>query len=204
MLQISYLSRARAPMSSAQLLELLLQSRSNNLERGITGMLLYGNGTFLQVIEGDDAAVDRLVDRISEDSRHDGIQLLGRREIQQRQYSDWSMGFERVTDEGLQQVEGLHDFGERDFNFDYLSRHGGVVETLMEHFRAPHWDPLIRELDAKDKVIDHLSRRLARARSSVEMASLVLESVTEASRQGGLSEEHQRLCESALRSLRQG
>jgi hypothetical protein len=203
MLQISYLSRSRAPMTPAQLLELLLQSRRNNVERGITGMLLYGNGTFLQVIEGEDAVVDRLVERISVDPRHDGIQLLGRREIQERQYTDWSMGFERVTDAGLQQVEGLRDFGARDFNFDYLSRNGEVVETLMDHFRAPHWDPLIRELDAKDKVIDHLSKRLARARGSVEVASLVLESVTEASRQGSLSEEHQRLCQSALTALRQ-
>ena len=97
------------------------------------------------------------------------------------------------------QPHGLR-FGARDFNFDYLSRNGAVVETLMDHFRAPHWDPLIRELDAKDKVIDHLSKRLARARGSVEVASLVLESVTEASRQGSLSEEHQRLCQSAQRS----
>ena len=42
MLQISYLSRSRAPMTPDQLLELLLQSRRNNVERGITGMLLYG------------------------------------------------------------------------------------------------------------------------------------------------------------------
>jgi hypothetical protein len=55
MIQISYLSQASAPMSADQLIALLMQCRTNNAERGLTGMLLYGNGTFLQVLEGEDA-----------------------------------------------------------------------------------------------------------------------------------------------------
>jgi len=55
MIQISYLSRASKPMSAAEQLALLMQSRKNNATRG-------------------------------------------------RKYSEWTMGFERVTDEGLQQI----------------------------------------------------------------------------------------------------
>ena len=203
MIQISYLSRASEAMSAQALLALLMQSRKNNVARNLTGMLLYGNGTFLQVIEGDDAVVDQLVETISADPRHTTIQMLGRRPIERRQYSEWSMGFERVTDAGLQQVEGLRDFGASDFNLDFLTRNQAVVDTLMERYRSPHWDPLVRELDAKDKVIDHLRNNLARARGCIEVASLVLESVTEAGKKGTLSEEHLRLCDSALGSLRQ-
>lgn len=202
MIQISYLSRASEPMSAEALLSLLMQSRRNNVARGLTGMLLCGNGTFLQVLEGDDDVVDQLVATISADPRHTAIQMLSRRPIKQRQYTEWSMGFERVTDQGLRQIEGLRDFGEKHFNLEFLARNPAVVDTLMERYRAPHWDPLVREIDAKDKVIDHLRGDLARARGCIEVASLVLESVTEAGRKGPLSEEHLRLCDSALSSLR--
>jgi hypothetical protein len=204
MIQISYLSQASAPMSADQLLALLMQCRTNNVARGITGMLLYGNGTFLQVLEGDDAVVDRLVDTIAADPRHVGMQRLGRKTIERRQYADWSMGFERVTDEALRQVEGLRDFGAGDFNVEYLAGHHDIVDSLMSQYRVTHWDPLIRELDAKDKVIEHLRRNLVQARSRAELTSLVLESMTSAARQGALSDDHLRLCESMLGTLGRG
>lgn len=204
MIQVSYLSRANGPLSAEDLLALLLQSRTDNAARGVTGLLLYGNETFLQVLEGEDAVVDDLVARISRDPRHGEFRVLSRRSVARPQYSDWTMGFERITDDGLKQIDGLHDFGERQFTFEYLAGHEAVVETLMEHFRAPHWDPLIREIDAKDKVIEHLKKSLLQARGRIEVASLVLESVTEAGRKGVLSDAHLRLCDSALGALRQG
>lgn len=188
-------------MSADQLLALLMQCRTNNVARGLTGMLLYGNGTFLQVLEGDDAVVDRLVDTIGADPRHVGMKQLFRKTIEERQYADWSMGFERVTDDSLKQIDGLRDFSEGDFNVEYLATRRDVIDTLMDQYRITHWDPLIREIDAKDKVIEHLRRSLVQARSRAELMSLVLESMTSAARQGGLSDEHVRLCESMLGTL---
>jgi hypothetical protein len=200
-LQISYISKSSEPMSADQLLALLMQCRTNNVARGLTGMLLYGNGTFLQVLEGDDAVVDRLVDTIGADPRHVGMKQLFRKTIEERQYADWSMGFERVTDDSLKQIDGLRDFSEGDFNVEYLATRRDVIDTLMDQYRITHWDPLIREIDAKDKVIEHLRRSLVQARSRAELMSLVLESMTSAARQGGLSDEHVRLCESMLGTL---
>ncbi len=204
MIQVSYLSRATAPLSPERLLSLLLQSRRNNAARGITGMLLYGNETFLQVIEGEDAAVDALVERIGADSRHSGVKILTRKAVSGRQYSDWSMSFERVTPESLVEVEGLRNFGARDFTFDTLARNETAVEALMDHFRAPHWDPLVRELDAKDKLVAHLRKGLLQAQGRAEVATLVIESLVEAGRKGPLGEEHLRLAESALWQVRRG
>jgi len=201
MIQITYLSQASTPMSAEQLLALLMQCRTNNVARGITGMLLYGNGTFLQVLEGEDEVVDRLVDTIAADPRHTGMRRLARKAIDRRQYADWSMGFERITSDGLRQVEGLRDFGQEDFNTEFLAGHDDIVESLMSQYRITHWDPLVREIDAKDKVIEHLRRNLAQARGRAELSGLVLESITTAARQGGLSDEHLRLCESMLDSL---
>jgi len=203
MIQITYISRTTEPMSPESLLALLQQCLTNNASSGVTGMLLYGNQTFLQVLEGDEKAVDDLVEKISKDARHSAVQLLHRRPIERRQYADWSMGFKRMSDSELKHIDGLRGFGERDFNFEYLLEHDNVVEVLTEHYRAPYWDPLMRELDAKEKVVDHLKKALTHTRGSVEVASLVLESVVDAGRKGRLSEGHLRLCESALNSLRQ-
>jgi len=202
MVQISYVSQATAPMSAEQLLDLLMQCRRNNVARDVTGILLYGNGTFLQTIEGDDQVVDDLVALIGTDPRHTSVKLLTRRVIDSRQYADWSMGFERITNESLQAVEGLRDFGLEDFNFRTLAVSESAIESLMEHYRVTHWDPLVREIDAKDKVIQHLRQALVQSRGRSEMASLVLESVIAAARGGeGLREDHLRLCESALSLL---
>ncbi len=202
MIQVSYLSRATRDMSATDLLSLLMHAREKNQASGITGMLLYGNGTFLQVIEGDDAIIEGLVERLGRDSRHADVQILSRRVVPERQYSDWSMGFEQVSDRALEAVEGLRGFGAANFNFDELARNEAAVERIMDHFRAPHWDPLIRELDAKDKLVAHLRRGLQEARSRADVAALVLESVIDAARDQPLSAEHLRLCESALASLR--
>jgi hypothetical protein len=203
MIQISYISSAAEPLSTEQLLALLQQCLANNAGKGVTGMLLYGNATFLQVLEGEEKVVDALYDRIQKDPRHSRVQFLHRRTIERRQYADWSMGFKKVSDEELRHIEGLRDFTAKDFNSDFLSQNAAVVDSLIDHYRAPYWDPLVRELDEKEKVIEHLNKVLAHTRGCAEIASLVLESVAEASRKGSLSEGHVRLCGLALDALRQ-
>lgn len=204
MIQIVYISSAVAPWSTEQLLELLQQCLKNNSARGVTGMLLYGEDTFLQALEGDDGVIDALVEKIARDPRHAKIQFLHRRPIERRQYADWSMGFKRISERELTGIKGLKDFAAKDFNFDYLVRNEGIVDALMDHYRVPHWDPLVRELDAKDKVIEHLKQALLQSRGSVEIATLVLESIADAGKAGVLSDRHMRLCESALAELRGG
>jgi len=135
MIQISYISSATAPMSTEDLLVLLRQCRENNAGRGVTGMLLYANGTFLQVLEGPDQVIDDLVEIIKKDSRHTNIKMLYRKPIERRQYSDWSMGFKRLSDQDLKDVEGLRLFGQKDFNPEYLAQHNTVVQSLMNHYR---------------------------------------------------------------------
>jgi len=202
MIQVSYVSRTEEPMSSEGLLALLSQCRTNNEKLGVTGMLLYGNGTFLQVVEGEDAVIDELVASIAKDPRHAEVEIIERKTIDKRQYAEWSMGFDEVSEENLGGVKGLRDFGAENFNFEYLVGHGPVVDSLLEHYREPHWEQVIGELDAKDRVIRHLEQSLARMRDRVALSRLALESITEASRKGKPNESLIRLCESALDSLR--
>ena len=161
MIQISYISSAKEPWSTQELLGLLQKCRESNAGNGVTGMLLYGNETFLQVLEGEEKAIDALVERISNDPRHTNFQILHRRTIQRRQYSDWSMGFKRVSDTELQHVEGLRDFGEKDFNPEFLVQHTTVVQSLMDHFRNKRFRAIGQSelgLDEGDPMINVLHR----------------------------------------------
>ncbi len=196
MIQLSYISSAAEAMSTEQLLELLQQCLNNNPAHGITGMLLYGNQTFAQTLEGDEAEVDALYDKILRDPRHRNVKSLHRKVVIDRQYADWSMGFKRISDKELLNIGGIANFTEKDFNFDYLAGHSDVAENLMDHYS--YWDPLVRQVDEKEQVIKQLKRELAESRGYVEIASLVLESVAEASRTNSVDESHVRLCEFAL------
>jgi uncharacterized membrane protein (DUF373 family) len=161
MIQISYISAATEPMSTQALLGLLQSCRENNASKGVTGMLLYGNATFLQVLEGEERTIDDLIERIRKDPRHTDLQILHRATIERRQYSDWSMGFKRVSDKELRQVEGLRDFAEKDFNPDYLVQHNAIVQDLMNHFRKERFKNIGQgELgtDEEDGMINVLHR----------------------------------------------
>lgn len=109
MLQIIYASAATAPMGSADLDALLAQARDCNLRSDVTGMLLYDDGSFLQVIEGPDGAVSSLYERIRHDSRHDRIRLLSTKTVAFREFGDWAMAYARP--EGAEAAgEGFLDY----------------------------------------------------------------------------------------------
>jgi DNA polymerase II small subunit/DNA polymerase delta subunit B len=200
MIQIAYISTATQPMTTEQLIALLQQSFNNNTASGVTGMMLYGNATFLQALEGEEKVVDALYDKISKDKRHSNIIFLHRKAIERRQYDDWTMAFKRVSDKELQGIEGLRDFTETNFNSEYLTQNTAVAENLMNHFSS--WNPLLRELEEKEQHINSLKKSLAHARSCIEVAGLVLESIADAGSSNSLSERHLRLCEFAQETLR--
>ncbi len=202
MIQVSYVSRTSQPMSSEELLELLLECRKNNRAKNVTGMLLYGNGTFLQAIEGEEETIDGLLEVIKSDPRHERFQLLHRKPIERREYADWSMGFDRVDGDSAKDIEGLANFAPDDFNFDYLTGHEPIVDKLLQHYREPHWEQVIGELDAKDRVIRHLEEALKQVRDRAQIARLALEGVTDAARRGESTESLLELCESTLDALR--
>lgn len=202
MIRVTYISQEAYPLSADALLGLLTQCHTNNPAKGLTGMLLFGNGTFLQSLEGDKALVEALIEKISADPRHTAMKILQKEDIASRQFSEWSMGFERITEKTLADIPSLRNFGLRNFNPEYLGSHGEVVDTLLERHRAPHWDPLVRELDARDKLIKDLRAELSKVRHDAGMAALVLETVVEVAKNGGLDDAHLEICRSTLRSLR--
>jgi hypothetical protein len=91
---IIYMSHARAPFTSAQLHQLLLLARRRNTELAITGILLYGNERFMQVLEGEEAAVRALYALIRQDPRHQHVIAYADKPIPARTFPEWAMAFQ--------------------------------------------------------------------------------------------------------------
>lgn len=164
MIQITYLSSATRAMSQGDLEDILRTARDNNARLGITGMLLYGNKTFIQILEGEESVVDELVKTIKRDPRHTNFQILKKKPIEQHEYADWSMGFKRVSGEDFEAVKGLEDFEEKNFNTTFLGSHASLVDSLMDHFRKERVRKIGQEelsLDEEDrfmKILHHTIR----------------------------------------------
>lgn len=203
MLRVTYLSRESHPFTSKGLIDLLQHCKLNNPSLGVTGMLIYANGIFLQTLEGTTSAVDTLLEKIERDGRHREFQILKRETINTRLYEDWSMGFEQLTEGSLKDLPPPNAFKLEDFNSEYLSSHPTVVENLLERHRSLHWDPLVREIDARDKFIHELRRLLVKANQRNEQALLVIESLVEASAEGKPNDDHLQLCRQMVQILRQ-
>ncbi len=93
LVELSYLSEAVSDMSFLGLMRLLESARAFNQTHGITGILLYDNQQFGQIIEGERANIMKVWKRIQEDKRHHRIELLEIREISERSYPDWLLRF---------------------------------------------------------------------------------------------------------------
>ena len=93
LVELSYLSEAVSDMSFLGLMRLLESARAFNQQNGITGILLYDNQQFGQIIEGERANVMKTWKRIQDDKRHHRIELLEIREISERSYPEWLLRF---------------------------------------------------------------------------------------------------------------
>lgn len=105
-----YASSAIQPFSRPDLEDLLATSRENNARAGITGMLLYKDGNFMQVLEGDEEAVRELYDKIAADPRHKGEILLQQGFTEERQFPEWSMGFRDLHSTETHSITGYSEF----------------------------------------------------------------------------------------------
>lgn len=79
--------------SAAEIERLLQTSRARNLRLGITGALLFNEGRFVQILEGEKAAVLDVMESIKRDSRHTDIEVLPPRCVPERTFSQWSMAY---------------------------------------------------------------------------------------------------------------
>jgi len=110
MLSLTYVSTATAELDESALAALLRQSRENNERCGLTGMLLFKSGRFMQVLEGEEEQVRERYRIIEADERHTDVQRLLSETIEARRFPQWSMGFPTPEDAELRAAPGYDDF----------------------------------------------------------------------------------------------
>ncbi len=141
MLSMAYLSSAGVPFSEGDLAALLRSSRATNGRLGVTGMLLYRDGQFLQVLEGPADAVRERYARISADPRHRDVHRLLEDVITERQFPEWTMGYRTVTDMEADGIPGYADFfGSRSARLD-LPQKQSRARLLLDWFRHHSFVP---------------------------------------------------------------
>ena len=111
---------------------ILGQSRQFNPTCGITGILCYGGGIFLQAIEGGRQAVSNLYGHIQKDDRHKDVVLLHYQEITERRFGGWTMG---QVDVSRVNTNILLKYSER-AELDPYSVSGTVSLALLEELMA--------------------------------------------------------------------
>lgn len=95
---VRLLYASRAVDTSPEAIESILhQSRDHNPSTGVTGVLCYGGGIFLQAIEGGRMAISELYGHIQRDARHKDVVLLHYEEILERRFAGWTMGEVNMT-----------------------------------------------------------------------------------------------------------
>jgi blue light- and temperature-responsive anti-repressor len=137
LIHLIYCSAAAGPFSRGDLKELLAGARRHNERHGITGMLLYADGSFFQVLEGAPSDVDGLFEHIGRDTRHARITLIIREPVAARSFGDWTMGYADIKTEELDEIVGANDFFAAGRSFVDINE--GRAKKLLAAFREGRW-----------------------------------------------------------------
>ena len=134
MISTTYSSVATVPFSDQDLDGLLDVSRTSNAARGLTGMLLYRDGRFMQVLEGPEDAVRSTLVRIAADPRHSGVWTLATETIEERAFPDWTMGYRTLTADSLDGAPGSAAYLSGDAAASWRDATG--AKGLLDWFRT--------------------------------------------------------------------
>lgn len=137
LIHLIYSSAAATNFTEAEVTSVLAAARSKNSVHDVSGMLLFVDGSFLQVLEGPTNAVDAIFETISSDSRHSQIVTIIRETIARRDFSDWSMGYAKATPRELAEISGLNDFFDGAGCLNRLTH--GRTKKLLTAFKAGRW-----------------------------------------------------------------
>ncbi len=130
--QLVYSSVAQQAFTQQELEDILQISRQNNRRDQITGLLLYRNDCFIQVLEGPEQKVEQAYQRICRDSRHYEVFTLYDSPVLNRDFPQWAMAFNGDQSEP---IEGLSDFLHPYKSEDESTISEGAVKQLLRRFR---------------------------------------------------------------------
>lgn len=132
-IQTIYSSTASIPFTEKQLHELLAKARKHNNSLNISGLLIYHEGFFIQVLEGPEWEVQSLYSAINRDKRHNNIRLLLSHAIKEKEYENWAMGF--VDTSHLAKQKGFISYGDLQSGI----RNVTSAKKIIQMFQNGQW-----------------------------------------------------------------
>lgn len=136
-LTIVYASEAIEAFDKTALHELLSVARKKNEKLDITGILLYEDRSFLQIIEGRPSVIKALFNKIKKDSRHKHVAKILEFTSKQKSFDEWTMGHGMVTTDELESIEGMNDFFRSQMRFNDLKEQ--QVTKILDAFKEGKW-----------------------------------------------------------------
>lgn len=131
---IAYFSNSTTDLSISEMEELLITFRESNEKIGVTGILLYLDRCFLQIIEGAKENVTELFNIIQTDPRHDQILRIYSGTTQERTFKEWSMGFEPMTMTKYKSMAGFNDLSNTDFVEKIIKTNHPRIQRTIKTF----------------------------------------------------------------------
>ncbi|ANJ66321.1 hypothetical protein A9404_02045 [Halothiobacillus diazotrophicus] len=93
LVRLLYVSKVSGHVGHDDVRMILAASQRNNGARGVSGLLMFNSGHFLQWLEGERRAVSERFARILQDERHTDVVIVDFAEVEARQFTDWQMGY---------------------------------------------------------------------------------------------------------------
>jgi len=134
MYYLVYISYAVKPFTQRGLRKLLIHCRDNNIENGITGILLYIEGKFVQILEGKREKVKVLFEKIKRDRRHFNVSRIQEGPMESRNFPNFSMGFFTLDDETFTRLSGFRDINEF-FRYPHVEYQDHPAILFLRTFR---------------------------------------------------------------------
>ena len=133
--QLVYVSSATELSAKEELIALLEESRRKNALASISGLLLYHDGNFMQLLEGEEGQVRATYARILRDPRHGGCMALIKGPVAERTFPDWSMGFRDLASPEVNGTPGYDGFMDPGPHSQVLPTDPGRALNLLRLFR---------------------------------------------------------------------
>jgi len=133
MFHLVYTSHSIDPFSKKELLDLLKKSWNKNKDLEITGLLIYLNQRFIQVLEGEMSAVKNLFATIQQDTRHTKVTTVIEGDTPDRIFKDWCMGFKNLSQPDFINLSGFQNLDDF-FKQQKISEDSNLVLIFLQLF----------------------------------------------------------------------
>lgn len=132
--RIMYVSSGVGRVTEEEIQKILGSARRNNAANDVSGMLLFCDGNFLQLLEGPPQAVEKTLERIASDARHKDINVLLRETADERSFANWSMGFDRVGPKNAAGSNSAFEISRNAIEGQMIGENSWQVRRMMETF----------------------------------------------------------------------